>query len=352
MRSDAPITPSPIRRQSTPVSSAVTTAEVVPVTALNMERTPEAFVVPSPSGPSGRRNNGPVLEAVHAEPAPADRGVDYLREFGGIFVRQRHLDSSLTLPFRSNTYDMLEVQTGHVPVGLPSSDWTTVMRNLATAAPMMSAAEESSWQGRCCLKSCRSFKLNFRSDHLSFTLERPFICEPNFDALCIICAPPVYMPPCGVLSFAQQNLAVQDAQGGLLARAQERPDFCPCRRTFGVTDTNGSEMYRFRACECRSARRCNACAPTACNSSYTVDVLQGGELVSESHFLNPGPAPLFRTRSNFIVTFPDGASATERVGLIAGMMLIEYSINEKKQSSLWSDGRRTARGLPRSASGP
>ena len=108
-------------------------------------------------------------------------------------------------------------------------------------------------------------------------------------------------------------------------------------------------MYRFRACE--RSRDAATCAPTACNSSYTVDVLQGGELVSESHFLNPGPAPLFRTRSNFIVTFPDGASATERVGLIAGMMLIEYSINEKKQSSLWSDGRRTARGLPRSASG-
>ena len=78
---------------------------------------------------------------------------------------------------------------------------------------------------------------------------------------------------------------------------------------------------------------CNFCAPTCFRESYVIDLYEGDKLLeSPSAFVWPGcNCGGLTDRSNFVVNFPDDATPEKRAGIIAGMMLIEYAVNEKKQ---------------------
>ena len=95
-------------------------------------------------------------------------------------------------------------------------------------------------------------------------------------------------------------------------------------------------MYVMTAPECSyksGGGGCNVCAPTCCKEAYVIDLYEGDKLLeSPSAFVWPGcNCGGLTDRSNFVVNFPDDATPEKRLGIIAGMMLIEYAVNEKKQ---------------------
>ena len=157
-----------------------------------------------------------------------------------------------------------------------------------------------------------------------FTIERPCVCEPL---------------PCWPLCFCfAQKLDIKDRHGMTIARAEEPPASCGCcksccTRSYHTYDSAGNAVYVLKASACCTERGNNCCAPTCCNQSYEVDVyLPSGEYVNSSTFVWPGcNCGGMLDMTNLFIQFPQGSTDESRAALLAGMMLVEYTVQELKR---------------------
>ena len=103
-------------------------------------------------------------------------------------------------------------------------------------------------------------------------------------------------------------------------------------RTYKTYDRHGAEVYEIRASMCGTQRGCNFCAPTLCNEAFEVDVYRNGEYVNSSTWVWPGcNCGGLLDMSNIVVHFPQNANDEERAALVAGLMLVEYTLMELKR---------------------
>ena len=112
-------------------------------------------------------------------------------------------------------------------------------------------------------------------------------------------------------------------------------------------------MYLLKAGDCGTEKGNNCCAPSCLNGDYAIDMYTpDGNYVDSHSFVWPGCTLGGLTdRSNMAIKFPDGASATDRAGIVGGMMLIEYAVMEyKRQREKDNNNRQTGhQGAPPSA---
>jgi hypothetical protein len=259
-----------------------------------------------------------------------DRGIEWTNGIAGLFVRQKlELLEAISGCETKNKYNIVQLAEGTDIPDKPSSGWTSGLKDQAAYAPLLRAKEQSECMERICCPLFRSFKMEFADAGGTsfFTIDRPFKCDP------------CYGPP--LCACNQQELSVSDKSGNLVANAKEKGGCCTscCTRSFIVTDASGKEMYTMKAGECGTEKGCNFCAPTCFNDAYTIDIFEDGKFVSESHFIWPGCNCAGLTdRSNFLIVFPKDATPEKRVGLVAGMFLIEYAVNEKKSQDQKNNG--------------
>lgn len=260
----------------------------------------------------------------------ADRGIEWTGQPGitGLYIAQRlELLEFLSGCETKNKYNIALINNEEVPVA-PTGDFNTKWREQSKVAPLMKAKEQSECFERLCCPLFRGFTMDFQDAQGSmfFKIVRPFNCDP------------CYAPP--LCTCNQQELAIHDKNGALVATAKEKGGCCNgcCTRTFFVTDSEGKTMYRMEAPECSyksGSGGCNVCAPSCCKEAYVIDVYDGdGNLLNDasSAFVFPGcNCGGLTDKSNFIIKFPQDAPPEKRLGLLAGMFLIEYAVNEKKQ---------------------
>lgn len=257
-----------------------------------------------------------------------DRGVEWTGGISGLYVAQRlELLEVMTGCETKNRYHIVQIPGGtQIPVA-PDGTFNTQWREQSHVQALLKAKEESECFERVCCPLFRSFTMDFKDQQGTnfFTINRPFKCDP------------CYAPP--VCSCTTQELSIMDKNGSLVAKAEEQGGCAQgcCTRTFFITGADGHEMYRMEAPECfykSGGGGCNVCAPTCFKEAYVIDVYSNGQLLENdaSAFVWPGcNCGGLTDRSNFVINFPDNAAPEERAGLIAGMMLIEYAVNEKKQ---------------------
>ena len=259
----------------------------------------------------------------------ADRGIEWTGGAAGLYIAQRlELLEVLSGCETKNKYNIVQIPGGtDIPIA-PAGDFNTQWREQSKAVPLLKAKEQSECFERICCPLFRSFTMEFKdaTDNVFFKIQRPFKCDPCY-------APPVF-------TCTQQELTIMDKNGTIVATAKEKGGCCNgcCTRQFLITGPDGKLMYEMNAPECgykSGAGGCNLCAPSCCKEAYVIDVYdENHQIVNEasSAFVFPGCNCAGLTdRSNFVVNFPADAPVEKRMGLLAGMMLIEYAVNEKKQ---------------------
>lgn len=95
-------------------------------------------------------------------------------------------------------------------------------------------------------------------------------------------------------------------------------------------------MYTLKVNDCCSASAGSNClAPSICNESLTVDVYgPDGSPVTPSTFVWPGcNCGGLTDLSNMVIAFPEGTTADQRSALLAGMMLIEFTVMETRRQN-------------------
>lgn len=245
--------------------------------------------------------------------------VDFLGTMDGIFMKQQiEVLEALTGCETKNRYHLTPVPQG-TPDPTPK-EWLNNFKQNAQYQPFMSAKEESECFERICCSPFRGFNLPFVDTYgrAFLTVQRPFKCD---------CC---YIPPC--YTCTQQEVKVTDAQGMTLAIARERSYCCTscCTRSFDAMDATGNLIYTIQASECSSSRGCNVFAPSCCNESYDVDVLDAqGKLISTSSWVFPGCNCAGLTEvTNSVLRFPKNATPQQRAALLGGMLLVEYAVIE------------------------
>lgn len=262
----------------------------------------------------------PIVTGV-PELSHADRGVEWLTSFDGLFVRQRiEWLESVSGCGTANSYDILPIRRGAtLPVEL-SSAYMYPLRAMSDSLPLLHARERGPCLQRVCCPLTRGLMLAFANSTTesaahAFTIERPCLCEP--------CC-------CWPLLFSRsQTLTVRDRSGELVAIASEPLHCCKAcwTRTFVAADADGTPLYIIQASECGTHQGCNFCAPSCVNETYDVDVFTpDGEYVNSSTFVWPGCSCIGLTdRSNLLLQFPREADTTQRAALVGGMLLVEHT---------------------------
>jgi len=268
-----------------------------------------------------------------------DRGIEWSKGVAGLYICQKLEPLQNLAGLAENQYVLGLVDARDMPKneGRPNPASILPLRAMASSFPHLEAREHSeNWQRLCC-PMFREFRMDF-TDHIQkkgaailFSIERPFKYDPCF-------APPW-------CSSTAQELCVRDRQGALVATAIERSggchvgegwSACCCTRTFFVHDSEGARLYTLEASPCAtSSGGCNLCAPGCCNSAYEVTVTdpQGKLRASESQwFIWPGwSCDPYADQSNTLIKFGEDDQPHKRLGLLAGMMLVEYAVMEAKR---------------------
>tara|TARA_B000000441_G_C21348621_1_gene126657 strand:- start:12 stop:443 length:432 start_codon:yes stop_codon:yes gene_type:complete len=132
-------------------------------------------------------------------------------------------------------------------------------------------------------------------------------------------------------------MSLVDGHGAHAAHASEEFRACWwCTRSFVARDEAMNELYRVRAGDCATVRgKCNWCAPSCCNESYDLDVLEPTEtrgVGATAANVWPGwTCAGITDRSNILIRFPPDATPRQRAALLATMMLVEFSHFEWKK---------------------
>lgn len=280
-------------------------------------------------------NNQPAVVAYATPIQPATGGYapgnGFLLNGHGLYVRQ-HLEvlELVTGCEGKNRYSFTPINEPIPPT--VNSSWAAPFRSAAMANPFLKAKEESECFERICCPLFRGFTMGFKdgagTDFL--TINRPFKCDPCY-------APPMCM--CN-----QQELSIA-AGGAVVAQAKETTGMCfttgCCSRQFKTYDASGTHLYTLEVNDCNSqSGGCNCCAPSICNEQLTVDIKKAdGKYEAPSTFIWPGcNCGGLTDLTNMVVVFPDNASADERSAIIAGMMLIEYSVMELRRQNQKDNG--------------
>lgn len=257
--------------------------------------------------------------------AKDDRGVDWLVGFGGLFIRQKlELFEAVTSCETANRYTILPIALDTpIPEDVNSVYTYPLRAALDLDMPALHGREYGSCLQRVCCPLVRGFALDFVDADGTpyFGFDRPFRCEP--------CG-------CWPIFFTRsQNLSIRDKEGYLIGAAFEPVSYCSScwTRTFIVMDAEGQPVYTLRASDCGTYTGCNFCAPSCFNESYDVDIFTPeGVFVGTSTFVWPGCSCAGLTdRSNLVVRFPEGSSATQRAALVGGMMLVDSTVMEVKR---------------------
>ena len=314
------------------------------------------FMMQTPSGgqmqvqvPAGVKSGQMIMVqvpmvAMPAAAQPTSASQDFLLTMDGMFIRQQlELLEAISGCETKNRYNVTPIPLGtqFPQPGSMSSDWTGGYRAQAGAVPILKAKEESECCERVCCPLFRGFSLPWKDVNGSVFLTMDRDCA--FD--------PCYSPP--AFACCKQTLSVKNAQGSLISTVEMPAGCCTggcCAQIFNAKDASGNLVYKLRASTCgtRSGGCANLCAPSCCNESFDIEVFgPDGEYVNTSTFVFPGcNCGGLTDRSSFVVAFPPGANAEQRATLLAGMMLIEYTVNEFNRQQANGGGGGGGGGAP------
>lgn len=283
----------------------------------------------------------PPVAVAYATPVPVVQyttpvvgpGNGFLLTSPGLYVRQSlEVFELITGCETKNRYSFTPI-TQPIPPSV-NSGWAAQYRSMAMTNPFLKAKEESECFERICCPLFRGFTMDFKDGAGTnfLTIDRPFKCDP------------CYMPPMCMCNT--QELAIA-TNGAVVARAKETTGLCfstgCCSRQFETYDTSGRLLYTLEVNDCvakTGGSTCNCLAPSLCNEELTVDVkAANGSYVAPSTFIWPGcNCGGLTDLTNMVIAFPDGATADERSAILAGMMLIEFSVMEMRRQNQKDNG--------------
>jgi len=262
---------------------------------------------------------------------PVGSSQDFLMTMDGLFVRQQlELMEAITGCETKNRYNVTPIPAGtqFPPPGGVNSGWTQGFRAQAGDFPLLKGKEESECFERICCAPFRGFSLPFMdSQGTTFlTIERPCVFDPCYN-------PPLH-------ACCAQTLTVKNAQGAVISTVEMPAGCCTggcCAAKFIAKDASGNTLYWLRAAACgtKSGACGNVCAPSCCNEAYDIDVYgPDDKYINTSTFVWPGcNCGGLTDLSNFAIQFPEGSTPEQRSALLAGMMLIEYTVNEMRRQN-------------------
>jgi len=262
---------------------------------------------------------------------PVGSSQDFLMTMDGLFVRQQlELMEAITGCETKNRYNVTPIPAGtqFPPPGGVNSGWTQGFRAQAGDFPLLKGKEESECFERICCAPFRGFSLPFMdSQGTTFlTIERPCVFDPCYN-------PPLH-------ACCAQTLTVKNAQGAVISTVEMPAGCCTggcCAAKFIAKDASGNTLYWLRAAACgtKSGACGNVCAPSCCNEAFDIDVYgPDDKYINTSTFVWPGcNCGGLTDLSNFAIQFPEGSTPEQRSALLAGMMLIEYTVNEMRRQN-------------------
>ena len=275
------------------------------------------------NAPIGYATTPPVQQRMSDDPSA---GLGFLGAIDGVFLQEKvEMLEVITGCDTHNVYHVTPVPKGMLPEGVVPKEWIEYFTRQAHATPMLKAREEGECLERICCPNFRSFSMDFKdgTGATFFTLHRPFNC--TIATPCFMCNP--------------QRMSLVDARGVHAAHAAEEFRMCWwCTRSFVAKDEDMNPLYRVRAGDCATVNgKCNWCAPSCCNESYDVDVLDPGEQIPTrigAYAGNVWPGWTcagITDRSNILIRFPPDSTPKQRASLLATMMLVEFSHFEWKK---------------------
>lgn len=229
-----------------------------------------------------------------------------------------------------NRYSFTPIAQGTVIPSPPNAAWSKEYRSAAGFNPLLKAKEESECFERVCCPLFRGFTMTFKDGNGSdfLTITRPFKCDP------------CYCPPCCTCNTQELSIASGGPGSPAVATAKEVTGACCtkgcCERQFEAYDASDKLMYTLKVNDCCSASAGSNClAPSICNESLTVDVYgPDGSPDTPSTFVWPGcNCGGLTDLSNMVIAFPEGTTADQRSALLAGMMLIEFTVMEMRRQN-------------------
>jgi len=273
-------------------------------------------------------------------------GNAFLSTLSGLYCRQ-HLEvlELVTGCEGKNRYSFTPIDAGVVIPTPATSSWSREYREKAKFNPFLKAKEESECFERICCPLFRGFEMTFKDGNGSdfLTVTRPFKCDP------------CYAPPCCTCNTQELSIAAGGPGNPAVATAKEVTGMCCTKgcfeRQFDAMDPSGNVLYTLKVNDCSSASGgCNCCAPSLFNESLTVDIYgPDGSLLSPSTFVWPGcNCGGLTDLSNMVIAFPEGATADQRSALVAGMLLIEYTVMETRRQNNKNNNGGGGGGAPQS----
>jgi len=287
----------------------------------------------------------PVVQPVGFGQQMAGAGITpdntFLLTHAGLYVRQ-HLEilELVSGCETKNRYSFTPIPSGTSIPNPPSSSWSADYRNAAGFNPLLKGKEESECFERICCPLFRGFEMPLKDGNGTdfITLVRPFRCDP------------CYCQPCMGCNTQEMNIMTAGRQ---VASAKEVTGLCCskgcCARQFETYDASGNALYTLEVNDCCSkSGGCNFCAPSLCNEALTVDVRSAdGTLQRPSTFVWPGcNCGGLTDLSNMIIDFPESTSADQRTALLAGMMLIEFTVMEQRRQNQKNNNNGGGGGAP------
>jgi len=255
----------------------------------------------------------------------ADDVLSILAPQKGILMRQR-LDL-LEVIFGWEQRNKYGVATKPVGRGNSASEWQDdTFRDQLRQGHLLTLKEESECCERQCCRPYHSLSIKVkggqetRSDGVNLAeFDRPFKCT-------MVC--------CGVLCNPQTITAKINGNvtGQVVQHWPCSNNFLCCHRYWRVLDADGKDKYMIHQDFCCNE---NMCAPSMCCPVNTIDILTPDQSQKVGQIVDIWPGCNARgcigTYDNYIMDFPDAATPTDKLNLLAALILIEYMVFEKKQ---------------------
>jgi len=245
----------------------------------------------------------------------------------GVLMRQRmDLLEAMVGVERRNKYGVATIPHDK---GTSAAEWEDeTFKKQLKKGHLLTLKEESG----CCMRQiCRprhtfSIKIKGGDDTKADgktlgSFERPFKCS-------IIC--------CGMLFNPQVLTTTIDGKemGKVIHHWPCINNFIVCQRYWRVVDASGKDTYMIHDNFCCNK---NMFAPSCCCPVRTIDILtpdmttKVGSIVDV--FAGCNLKGCVGTADNYILTFPDAATPTDKFNLLGALILIEYMVFEKKPNN-------------------
>lgn len=193
---------------------------------------------------------------------------------------------------------------------------------------LLSLKEESECCNRQCCRPWHTFSIKVKggdattADGVSLAeFDRPFKCT------CVCC--------CFLLNPQVLTISIKGQETGRVVQHYPCSNsiFC-CRRYWRVLDAQGKDTYMIRDDFCCNG---NMYAPSLCCRVRNIDILTPDETTKVGSLMNIFPGCNIKGCiggfDNYVLTFPETASPTDKLNLLGALILIEYMVFEKKPSN-------------------